>query len=151
MNSVQRFACHKAVISGPRCAQEKKGKRKREAPEVAPLERFEEDELRAARLLLEEEAQGMRAALGHPLLDPVNDAPVRRVLPVSNPPLYPTSAVSPSCDGGQRSHVNLFITAVHAAPSLCRLWWSSLRRTAEVFGSVTLRQDDTYAETGLCE
>jgi len=47
---------------------------------VAPLERFEEDELRAARLLLEEEAQAMRAALGHPLLDPVDDAPVRRML-----------------------------------------------------------------------
>ncbi len=47
---------------------------------MAPLERFEEDELPAARLLLEEEAQAMRAALGHPLLDPVDDAPVRCVL-----------------------------------------------------------------------
>ena len=46
---------------------------------MAPLQRFEEDELRAARLLLEEEAQAMRAALGHPLLDPVDDAPVRCV------------------------------------------------------------------------
>jgi hypothetical protein len=78
--------------------QEKKGKRKREAPEVAPLERFEEGELQAAKLLIEEEAQAMRAALGHPLLDPVEDAPVRRSVwshvrlqaAKSNLPLSPT-------------------------------------------------------------
>ena len=67
--------------------QEKKGKRKREAPEVAPLERFEEDELRDAKLLLEEEAQAMRAALGHPLLDPLDDAPVRLLAPLHPHPV----------------------------------------------------------------
>ena len=69
--------CYRRLCLRHVLEQEKKGKRKREAPEVAPLERFEEGELEDAKLMIEEEAQAMRAALGHPLLDPVDDAPVR--------------------------------------------------------------------------
>lgn len=55
---------------------EKKGKRKAPTPVVAPLERFSEEELQSAQLMLEEEALYVRQAMGHQVLDPVEAATV---------------------------------------------------------------------------